>query len=92
MVMLKNIIESLELDKLGTLMATEKPDMAMVEVAGGMVVNAYDVIRDLMKKMFRGMTDEEYENTHIDEVAAVIVGLVKYTAQTIKIAGGKGKN
>ena len=42
--------------------------------------------------IFTEMTEEEYENTRVDEVVKVIVNIVKYSFNVIALAGGKGKN
>lgn len=94
MKLLKKIIKTIDLENLAGCLGTDgaESNIEMVKIAGNLVVNAYDTVKELMKQVFMGLTDEEYENTTIEEVAIVLIGLVKNTMNTIAIAGGKGKN
>lgn len=43
------------------------------------VVKAFGKFKPLMKEVFDGLTDEEYNRTAIKEVARVVVNIVTYT-------------
>lgn len=91
---LKKIIETLELDKLGTLLSaeTQEENIQLVNLASDLVLNSWETVRGLVCDIFKGMTEEEYEDTYLHEVANVLIALVKYTINTIGIAGRGSKN
>ena len=89
---LKDIINTLDLDHLAMIFKGGT-NIELFEIVANIVVGAYERVQELVKDVFPGLTDEEFENTHIDEVVNVIVDLVKYTFATIQLAGtSKEKN
>lgn len=91
---LKNIITTFNLDKLATLLtAKEKSENAkLVEVVSDFVLKSYEQVQELMLDVFPEMTEEEYLDTHVDEVVKVVINLAKYAFNTIGIAGNGSKN
>lgn len=87
---LKNIIETLEIERLANAVAGNNIDI--VKVVGNIVVNGYDKVKELILDVFPKMTEEEFEETHLDEVIRVVIDIAKYSVNVISIAGGKGKN
>lgn len=94
MKLLKKIIKTIDLENLAGCLGTEgkESNTELVKIAGNFAVNAYDTVRELMKQVFPGLTDEEYENTTIEEVAIVVIRLAENTMNTISSAGGERKN
>ena len=91
---LKKIIETLKLDKLGKLLngKTKEENVELVNLASDFVLNSLETVQWLICDIFGGMTEEEYENTYLQEVANVLIALGKYTVNTIGIAGRGSKN
>ena len=88
----KNVIETLDTKKIGIALNEEGSNAEAISVVGEFVINAYDTAKELLMDIFTEMTEEEYENTRVDEVVKVIVNIVKYSFNVIALAGGKGKN
>ena len=91
---LKKIIQTIELDKLGKLLngKTKEKNVELVNLASDFVLNSWETVQVLVCDIFEGMTEEEYENTYLQEVANVLIALGKYTVNTIGIAGRGSKN
>lgn len=91
---LKRIIKTLELDKVGKLLIgkTKENDVELVKLANDFVLNSWETVQVLVCDIFKGMTEEEYEDTYLQEVANVLIALGKYTVDTIGIAGRGSKN
>lgn len=51
----------------------------LIRMAAGLVTKSLGTVRDLMKDIFDGITDEELRHTKVAELAAVIVDVIKYT-------------
>lgn len=92
--LLKDIISTLQLDTLSKVLSadTKESNMALVEIVGSFVTNAYDKVQELMMSVFPGLTDEEYLDVHLDEVIQTVINLVKFSFSTISLAGSGGKN
>ncbi len=89
---LKDIITAFDLDKLSTLLTSNGDNTELIGVVSNFILNGYEKVQELLKDIFPGLTDEEYMDTHINEVAQVIISLAKYTIATIGIANnGKKK-
>lgn len=53
-----------------------------------------DTVKNLLKDIFDGLTDEELKNVKVSEIASVLIDVVKFTIQQLNISfkGQKGKN
>ena len=91
---LKDIIETLELDKLAKCFTSKdsNSNTDLIEIVANMVTSSYDKVQNLMLDIFPNMTEEEYLDTAVNEVVEVIINLGKYAFNTIKIAGNGQKN
>ena len=56
-----------------------------------MVFKSMDTIKELMKDIFDGLTDEELKNVKVSEIVDVLVGVVQFTILQLKL-GANGKN
>lgn len=83
----EDLIALVDLDAFGG----NADDKAFVAAALKVVVNGFDHVKDLLKDIFSGVTDEELRKVKLKEVALLLVQIVKYSLT--EIAGiGKGKN
>lgn len=82
----EDLIEALNLDGLKT-----DDNVELIKVASQVVINAFDVVKPLLKDMFDGLTDEELRNTKVTDVATVLVQVVKFSMNQIS-KGSNGKN
>lgn len=92
--LLKTIIDTLQLDTLAKALISNsvESNMKLVELAGMIVNNGYEQVQELMKDIFKGLTDEEFLDTNMNEVVNVIINLGKFAFSTISLASGGGKN
>lgn len=63
----------------------------LVKMALGLVTRSISTVRDMMKDIFEGITDEELRHTRVSEMGAVIVEIIKYTISQLN-RGISGKN
>ena len=84
----EDMIDAAKLDKIesGT-------DAEIVMAATNLVTNSMDTVKDLLKDVFDGLTDDEIRHTRVSEIVNVIVDVIMYAIGQISIfGGGKGKN
>lgn len=70
-------------------------DYEIIKAVGEMVVGSMDLVKDLLKDLFPGITDEEIRKTKTSEIARVLVEVVIYTIGKIHrtfAGGGPEKN
>ena len=83
----EDIIALVDLDAFGK----DADNTAFVSAALKVVVKGFDKVKDLLKEVFIGVTDDELRKVKTKEVALLLVQIVKYSLT--EIAGiGKGKN
>ena len=80
----EDVAEAVDLDKLQTGSDTE-----IIKMVGKLVMGSMDTVRDLLKDIFDGITDEELKHTKVKEVAKVLIDVVGYTIKQLTI-GAKG--
>lgn len=92
--LLKRIITIIDLDALAKCLKakTNESNASLISLVYDLALNSYDTVLDLMKDVFKGLTEEEYNTVHLDEVIDTIINLGKYTFSTIGIAGKDRKN
>jgi len=50
-------------------------------------------VKDLLKDIFDGLTDDEIKNTRVSEIVNVVIEVIMYAIGQISLFGGsKGKN
>ena len=89
---LKAIIETLNIDGMASILEENTKNIDLVKYVSKLMTSAYDEIQELIKDIFPELTDEEYMDTHLEEVVKVLVDLVKHTVKTIGLADKKSKN
>ncbi len=71
----EDILKLVDIDKFSGELTNET---MMIEVLK-IVVKAFGKFKPLMKEVFNGLTDDEYNRTAIKEVAGVVVKIVMFT-------------
>lgn len=71
---LEDVAEAVHLDDMKTGSDTEILSMTM-----NFVVNSMDTVKDLIKDIFEGITDEELRKTKVSELATVLFDVITYT-------------
>ncbi len=85
----EDMIEAAKLDEIesGT-------DAEIVVAATNLVTTSMDTVKDLLKDVFDGLTDDEIRHTRVSEIVNVIVDVIRYAVSQISLFGGgkRGKN
>lgn len=85
----EDMIDAAKLDKIesGT-------DAEIVMAATNLVTTSMGTVKDLLKDVFDGLTDDEIRNTRVSEIVNVIVDVIRYAISQISLFGGgkRGKN
>ena len=71
---LEDVAEAVHLDDMKTGSDTELLTMTM-----NFVMHSMDTVKDLIKDIFDGITDDELRNTKVAELADVLLDVIKYT-------------
>lgn len=66
-------------------------DVEIIKMVGKLVMTSMDTVKNLLKDIFDGLTDEELKGTRVSEIATVLVDVVKFTIAQLNL-GGNGKN
>ena len=82
----EDVANAIDLDKLKT-----GSDVEIIKMVGKLVMTSMDTVRNLLKDIFDGLTDEELKNTKVSEIATVLVDVVKFTIAQLNL-GANGKN
>ena len=75
---IEDVADVINLDQLETGSNAE-----LIKIAGGVVLRCKDTVKDLMKDIFEGITDEELKKTTITEMAQVLIEVVRYTSEQL---------
>lgn len=84
----EDMIDAAKLDKIesGT-------DAEIVMAATNLVTTSMGTVKDLLKDVFDGLTDDEIRNTRVSEIVNVVVDILMYAVSQITLFGGsKRKN
>lgn len=82
---LEDVADAVHLDELKS-----GSDAEIIKIVGNLVLHSMGTVRDLLKDIFPGITDEELKNTRVSEIAQVIIDVVKFTiAELMKGFGSK---
>lgn len=89
MKLLKRFVSVLDLEKLASLLTSEdnaENNNKLIAEMGAIINNSYDLFKDLTLSVFPDMKEEEFEDVAIDELAVLVINLVKYTIGAVGIA------
>ena len=71
-------------------LANYREKQAIGRMAASLIKSNMTTVKDLLKDIFDGLTDEEIKRTKVREVARVLVDVVKFTITQLKT--GESKN
>ena len=87
---IKKVIDVIGEDALGVLISEKAKPLDMVKALSKVIVGSYEAVRDLVKQVFTGLTDQEFELLELKEIARVLLALAKHTASSIGVLAGNG--
>lgn len=76
----EDVADAIDIDSLET-----GSNVEIIKLAGNLVLRSRDTVKNLMKDIFEGLTDEELRNATIPEMAVVLVDIVKFTLAQLNI-------
>lgn len=82
----EDVIELFDMDEL-----QKGDDIELIKLVGKTIPKSLGSIKDLMKDIFDGLTDEELRNVKIKEMAQIIVTIIKYALNQISDGISKKK-
>lgn len=82
----EDVADAVKLDELKT-----GSDVEIIKMVGNLVLTSMGTVKDLLKDIFEGLTDEEIKQTKVSEIAVVLVDVVKFTVTQLSM-GNNGKN
>jgi len=71
---LEDVAEAINLDGI-----KEGTDAEILKMAAQLAIGCKDTVRELMKDIFEGITDDELRQTKVSEIAQVLLEVVTYT-------------
>lgn len=71
----EDVAEAIHIDELNG----EVTDQALLMLVMKFAMRSKDTVKDLMKDIFNGLTDDELKNTKVAEMARVLVEVIQYT-------------
>lgn len=83
----EDVADALNLDAMQT-----GSDVEIIRMAMNLVLTSLGTVKDLMKDIFDGLTDEELRKVKVREMAEVLVEVAKYTLELMDIHIPKSKN
>ena len=83
---LEDVADTIDIDSLKT-----GSDVEIITLVGKMIIKNKNIIKELLKDIFDGITDEELRKTTVTEMARVIVDIVTYTIGQLSL-GNNSKN
>lgn len=89
MKLLKRFISVLDFNKIANLLNAEdsvEDNNKFIAEIGAMINGSYELFKDLTLSVFPDMTEEEFEDVAIDELAVLVINLVKFTIGAVGIA------
>ena len=82
----EDVIELFDMDEL-----QKGDDIELIKLVGKAIPKSLGSIKNLMKDIFDGLTDEELRNVEIKEMAQIIVTIIKYALSQINDGISKKK-
>lgn len=80
---LEDVAEAIKFDDLKS-----GSDEELIKAAFNLIHNSMGTVKDLLKDIFDGITDEDIRDASVKEIAVVLMDVVKYTIAQL----GKGLN
>lgn len=76
---LEDVAEAVNLDELNS-----GSDAEMLKVMVNTVMNSMGTVKNLLKDIFEGITEEEIKHARVTEIARVLLDVVKYTIEQLQ--------
>ena len=83
----EDVSEAVNLDSLKT-----GDNAEIIKLAGNFVLQSKDIVNNLLKDIFEGITDDEIRKASVKEIIDVFVEVVKYTIYELKGLASGSKN
>lgn len=95
----KNIIKTYEADTYDLMFGTVEDvaaavklddletgtDVEIIKMIGNLVLTSMDTIKDLLKDIFDGITDEELKHVKIKEIVLVLLEVINFTIKQLNL-------
>lgn len=81
----EDVADAVKLDELKS-----GSDVEILKMIGNLVLNSMGTVKNLLKDIFDGLTDEELKKVKVSEIAVVLLDVVKFTLAQLNL--GKSKN
>lgn len=81
----EDVANAVKLDELKT-----GSDVEVISLVGNFVMHSMGTVKELLKDIFEGLTDEELKNVKVSEIVQVIIDVVMFTMQ--ELGKGNSKN
>lgn len=75
---LEDVADAIKLDELKT-----GSDAEIIRMAGKLVLESMDTVRELLRDMFPGITDEEIRRARVADIAQCLVDVVRFTIRQL---------
>ena len=76
----EDVANAIDIDSLKT-----GSDVEIIKMVGKLVMTSMDTVKNLLKDIFDGLTDEELKGTKVSEIATVLVDVVKFTIAQLNL-------
>ena len=83
----EDVADAVKIDNL-----TTGSDVEIIKLVGAFVASNIGTVKELIKDVFEGITDEELRNTKVSEIAGVMIDIVRFTIAQLMIGAKELKN
>ena len=83
----EDVADAVKIDNL-----TTGSDVEIIKLVGAFVASNIGTVKELIKDVFDGITDEELRNTKVSEIAAVMIDIVRFTISQLMLGAREIKN
>lgn len=77
---MEDVAKAVKLDELKT-----GTDAEIIKAAANLALNSMDTVKGLMLDIFDGLTEEELRGARVQEIAAVLVDVVRFTIKQLAV-------
>lgn len=83
----EDVADAVKIDNL-----TTGSDVEIIKLVGAFVASNIGTVKELIKDVFEGITDEELRNTKVSEIVGVMIDIVRFTIAQLMIGAKELKN
>lgn len=83
----EDVADAIDLDSLKT-----GSDVEIIQMVGNLVLKSMGTVKNLLKDVFEGLTDDELKNVRVTEIATVLIDIVKFTLAQLNMGVTNSKN